>query len=325
MQIAKSWQRSAQKSSPVRSTMPPDRGSEVSVTKQVPAPSGMAGWWMGQTFILPGRWQGAESSRGGGRGCSLSPSPRCRGPALCHGSLFVPLSLRLQGGAFASEKRGTGEGRGKEDMCVRTLEKSGGAPSFKLGQTLQPHDAKYETGKQEEERWCVTAWQLSTGKPRWNSRLFFSPQSLQTLWNTNETSRPPQSCRIPLVTPAKKRKCSLFLFFPLANNSGMIWKATGIQRTQQVRAFYPHRFWTQVQDLVNINVYWWTKSKFSHFLTTCQQKTMAGTLLFPPAWSREQLPGKLRLSSPRFICKERAPPPTSSCSLADYRPESQHY
>lgn len=71
-----------------------------------------------------------------------------------------------RGGAFASEKRGTGGGRGKEDMCVRTLEKSGGAPSFKLGQTLQPHDAKYETGKQEEERWCVTAWQLSTGKPR---------------------------------------------------------------------------------------------------------------------------------------------------------------
>lgn len=50
-------------------------------------------------------------------------------------------------------------------MRERMLEKFGGASSFKLGQRLQPQAAKYETGKREEERWCETAWQLSTGKP----------------------------------------------------------------------------------------------------------------------------------------------------------------
>ncbi|CAN8208747.1 unnamed protein product [Coccothraustes coccothraustes] len=113
----------------------------------------------------------------------------------CRSRSDPELSLRLQGGAFSSEKRGTGGGRGKEDMRVRMLEKFGGAPSFKLGQTLQPQDVKYETGKREEERWCVKAWQLS---------------HRQTALNTN--------------------------------NSGMIQEAKGMQRTQQVKAFYPHRF-----------------------------------------------------------------------------------
>lgn len=108
-----------------------------------------------------------------------------------------------------------------------------------------------------------------------------------------------------------------------------------MRSTQQVRAFYHHRYWTKVQDLVNIKVYWWSKSKFSHFLSKENISGEGVTSLlvnkndgwWPPASScLEQRAASWEAKTILTLLHlQKKGPPIISCWLADYRPEYQHY
>lgn len=114
----------------------------------------------------------------------------------------------------------------------------------------------------------------------------------------------------------------------------MIWKTKGMPRTQQLRAFYQHRYWTQAQDLVIMEAYWWTKSKCFHFLS---KENISGEGLphylstknygwYPSISSLKQRAASWEAQTILTLLHlQRKGSPTTSCCVADYRPESQHY
>lgn len=134
----------------------------------------------------------------------------------------------------------------------------------------------------------------------------------------------PSSSLEPLWSHQQKRR-KVHHAFSFRQGTALILKtkAEWMQRTRQVRTSY-HGYWTEVQaDFHSSEKKVFQGSRSPHCLPT-RKWWQVLLSCFPPAQSKEQLPGKLKIIL-ILLHLQREKLSITFCLGADFRPECQHF